>query len=59
MFNRTSVGGRATYNALEYVCDSDSDIMNLPTDIPMGSTAFVISTHKLFMLNGDKEWVEV
>lgn len=55
-----SENGKSTYNLKEYVVDTQEDIKDLPTSgIQMGSTAFVISTGTVYMLNSSKEWIEV
>lgn len=52
-------GGHTTYGLKEYVVDSTEDINSLPLDGVMGSTAFVIETGDVYMLNGKKEWVKI
>ena len=47
--------GRA-YGVRAYVLDTPEDFQDLPTSIPMGCSAFVISTKKRYMYNGDQEW---
>lgn len=60
MISVLSENGKSTYNLKEYVVDTQEDIKNLPTSgIQMGSTAFVISTGAVYMLNSSKEWIEV
>ena len=51
--------GHITYGLKEYVVDSESDIDLLPIDGVMGSSAFVIETGNVYMLNGKKEWVKI
>lgn len=46
-------------NYVEFICDTESDIENLPTDNSPGSTAFVVDTAKVYMLNNQKEWVSL
>jgi hypothetical protein len=52
-------GGHTAYGLKEYVVDSPSDIDLLPLDGVMGSSAFVIETGEVYMLNGKKEWVKI
>ena len=47
--------GRA-YGVQSFVLDTPEDFQSLPTSIPMGCSAYVISTKKRYMLNGDEEW---
>lgn len=72
-YKRTIYGRKnAPYNLSEFVCDSATDIENLPTNTAQGdngeglydpccpgSHAFVIATSKHYMLNTDGEWVQV
>lgn len=51
--------GRPAYNLMEYVVDTEDDIKSLPKEVAMGSTAFVIDTGDVYMLNGKKEWVKI
>lgn len=59
MIGITSTSGHTTYGLKEYVVDSVTDIDLLPIDGVMGSTAFVIETGDVYMLNGKKEWVKI
>ena len=59
MLNLYSQNGDIQYNIREYVVDTLDDIKSLPTHAAMGSTAIVISTSEVFMLNGEKEWVKM
>lgn len=47
--------GRA-YGVQSFVLDTPEDFQDLPTSIPMGCSAFVISTKKRYMYNGNQEW---
>ena len=51
--------GHVTYNLKEFVVDTEADIELLPLDCAMGSSAFVINTGEVYMLNGKKEWVKI
>lgn len=60
MFSVISENGRSKYNTKEYVLDSLEDLKSLPTsEAQMGSTAFVIATGSVYMLNSSREWIEV
>ena len=48
-----------SYGVQDYVCDTADDLTDLPTDVPAGSTAFVIATSKAYMLNSSGEWKEI
>lgn len=60
------------YNQAEFTVDAVSDISKLPTltdagtgdlsaygPVGAGSTAFVIATSAVYMLNGSGNWVEI
>ena len=53
--------GETLYGIKEFILDSEDDIKNLPTHnkVHVGSTALVIPTGALYMLNGSHKWVEV
>lgn len=52
-----STSGHTTYGLKEYVVDNLTDINTLPINDPMGSTALVIATGELYIMNGNKEWI--
>lgn len=39
----------------EYICDTDADIENLPKSC-VGSTAMVVESGKIYMVNASGEW---
>ena len=57
MINLYKQDGETLYGVKEYILDSPEDIPSLPTNIRPGSTALVISTSNIYMLNGSKQWV--
>jgi hypothetical protein len=59
MIGITKTSGHVTYNLKEYVVDTTEEVNLLPLDGVMGSTAFVIETGDVYMLNGKKEWVKI
>lgn len=40
----------------EFICDETSDIDTLPTDCQPGSSAFVIASSAVYMLNNQGVW---
>lgn len=48
-----------SYGIKKFVLDSEEDVDILPTNIKAGSSALVIGTSQFYMLNNQKEWVEV
>ena len=58
MYSVFSQRGRPVYGIRKFVLDSQSDLGDLPIDIPVGCTAFIISNGKHYILNNEKEWVE-
>lgn len=58
MINPIAQNGSRVYGITNYVIDTPSDIDKLPTYCKMGSSARVISTGDLYLLNSSKEWVK-
>ena len=51
-------GSRTDYNYKEYVLDTKNDLVTINTkDCCAGSTAYIIETKEVYMLNSKKEWV--
>jgi len=50
-FSNISQSGHITYGLMEYVLDKETDLDNLPINVKMGSTALVIATGKVYMIN--------
>lgn len=59
MISQLGQSGHTTYGLQEFVCDTIEDLDNLPIDAKIGSTAFIISTSSLYMINSQGEWVEI
>lgn len=59
MISILSTNGKKGYNLYEYICDFTTDIANLPIDCSTGSTAFVIETSEVYMINSKKKWVKI
>jgi hypothetical protein len=59
MINLYKQDGDVLYGIKEFLLDSQDDVANLPTNIKTGSTALVIPTGALYMLNGHRQWIEV
>jgi hypothetical protein len=49
-----SNSGKTAYGVKKYVVDTVSEIVNLPTNITIGSTVFVIENSSSYMLNSQK-----
>lgn len=56
MINVMSVNGKPVYNLYEFVCDETDDVENLPMCCATGSTAYVIETGDVYILDGLKKW---
>ena len=55
-----SNGQKIAYGIKHYNLDTEADLATLKTrNEPMGSTCFVISTSKYYMLNSKKKWIEI
>ena len=48
---------RPFYNMAEFVCDFETDVANLPTDVGVGSTARVIENGNVYILNSQHQWI--
>lgn len=58
-FVNIAIGRRGVpYNYKSYICDTESDISVLPTDVSAGSLAFVAANSKKFILNNQSQWIE-
>lgn len=56
MYSIIKENDKTQYNIISYVADTESDIINLPTDVSPGSTCIVIETSNVYMLNSKKIW---
>lgn len=55
-----SNGQKIAYGIKHYNLDTEDDLVALQKRVePMGSTCFVISTSKYYMLNSKKKWIEI
>jgi hypothetical protein len=55
-----SNGQKIAYGIKHYNLDTEADLVALQKRVePMGSTCFVISTSKYYMLNSKLQWVEI
>ena len=60
MISIGSHGQQIAYGIKHYNLDDEADLKELQKrNEPMGSTCFVISTSKYYMLNGKRKWVEI
>ena len=59
MINLLSQSGHQGYGIKEYILDAPADLDDLPVIDKAGSTAFIISTSQVYMINSKGEWKEV
>lgn len=60
MISIGSNGQKIAYGVKHYNLDTEDDLLKLPTKgEKMGSTCFVISTSKYYMLDSKFKWVEI
>lgn len=59
MINPLSVNGKPVAGIHEYLCDTAEDVKQLPTGAAPGSTAYVVETGDVYILNGLKKWVKM
>ena len=58
MYNITANDGDVAHGINEFACDTVEDLATLP-QCKMGSTAFVIATSEIYMINSKGEWVKL
>ena len=51
--NTSSTNGQIAYNIKEFICDTPTDLQNLP------SIGIVISTKELYMINSTGTWIKL
>lgn len=51
-----SNSGHTAYGVKEYICDTNADVDLLPLDDTPGSSALVIDSGDLYILNSKHEW---
>ena len=49
--------GKPVYGIKNYVLDTTADLQKLPVSDTPGSTAFVVSEGKTYILNNSEQWV--
>ena len=62
MINIISQNGDIGYNVTELILDAPEDLKTLNDkiwNVAPGSSAFIISTSEVYMLNGSREWVKI
>lgn len=59
MYSIIQQGDTVESYVIECVCDTREDITTLPTTWKTGSSCMVIEDSSVFMLNSNKEWVEL
>lgn len=58
MYTITANDGDVVHGIKEFTCDAVEDLAALP-QCKMGSTAFVIATSEIYMINSKGEWVKL
>lgn len=56
MINLYRQDGETLYGIKEFLLDSVEDLTQLPKNIRCGSSALIIPTGELYILDGKKEW---
>lgn len=59
MISIASQFGQVSYNVVKLILDTKDDLINLPTGVKPGSTAFVIETSETWMMNSQNQWKQV
>ena len=50
--------GTKSYGIKSFVLDTTEDVNSLPTNVEMGSSAYVIATGDKYLLNSEKQWIK-
>ena len=58
-FSQTSNRDKTSYDVNQYVADTLDDLKNVPIDNSPGTTCIVLNPIGVYMLNTNKEWVEL
>ena len=58
-FAVASKNNTARYNLTKFVCNTENDIIGVPTTVAPGSTLFCIESSNTYMLNTNREWVKI
>lgn len=60
MYNYMSQGEAISHKIVQFAADTRADIANLPTStIEAGSSCIVIEDSSVWMLNSEKQWIEI
>lgn len=59
MINLYKQDGEYLYGIKDFILDSKDDLLNLPLNIRIGSSALIIPTGETYMLNGERKWVRL
>ena len=51
--------GTEKYGIKHLVVDTPNDLSNLPINVEVGSTCFIISTSEKYMINSNKQWIKI
>lgn len=54
----TNRSNKPFYNMAEFLCDYESDVADLPTNRGPGSTARVIESGNVYILNNSHQWIK-
>lgn len=50
--------GHVSYGIKKYIVDTEDDIIDLPLECKMGSSAYVIESGSKYILNSQYEWIK-
>ena len=57
MYKLYAHGEDIAYSVKKYIADTEEDLKSLPTTLYPGSSVFIISNSKTYMMNCEGEWV--
>lgn len=59
MINIMEQSGNPAYGLTQFILDTEDDVASLTPRVAPGSTALVASTGNIYILNNQREWVQL
>lgn len=59
MYSLYANSGEIVYGIKKYIVDTEAEVSSLPVEIKPGSSCKVLETSNIYVLNHNKEWVNV
>lgn len=55
-WSENKMSGNFNTPTREFICDMEADLVNLPKNVPLGSSAFCIKEASVYMIDSQGEW---